>query len=66
MSKPLAATSVATRIENFPERNPASVTSRCDCCISPCNARALPGKDPASSDAAFFVSVKTIVRPPLL
>jgi hypothetical protein len=39
-------------------------TSRLDCCISPCKARA-PGNNPASSFADSLFSVKIIVRPPL-
>jgi len=39
-------------------------TSRWDCCISPCKARA-PGNNPESSFADSLFSVKIIVRPPL-
>lgn len=40
------------------------LTSRWDCCMSPCNARA-PRNKSASSAQEFFVSVKIMVRPPL-
>ncbi|RHN51978.1 hypothetical protein MtrunA17_Chr6g0475261 [Medicago truncatula] len=64
MSRPLAATLVATNVMNFPDLKPFNLTSRCDCCMSPWRALA-PGNNPASSEADSFFSANIIVRPPL-
>mmetsp|Transcript_12283 Transcript_12283/g.31175 ORF Transcript_12283/g.31175 Transcript_12283/m.31175 type:complete len:225 (-) Transcript_12283:567-1241(-) len=65
ISSPRAATSVATRMLNFPCLNPAIVTSRCACAMSPCSTwqSFATQDDSAISFASFFVSAKMMHLP---